>query len=141
MTMTTRMLAQEDCTKNNGGKRKKKKKDEKKDEPRIKWKRSKAKKLLYDDIQEGRVPGEAKDANGNRTANLKDIYDQRPEFALYLYSKFSARLSSLWKTIKERNNGTRLDQEAFDNIISNHSVAFFHTKATFNGNILRHKSY
>jgi hypothetical protein len=50
--------SEEDSTINNGGKKKKKEKPK----PKIKWKRSKAKRLLYEDIQEGRVPGEVKDS-------------------------------------------------------------------------------
>jgi hypothetical protein len=69
-----------------------------------------------------------KDADRKRTANLKDIYNIRPEFALDHYGKFSARLSSLRKTIRDLNNRARLDQEAFDNIISKHSMSFLSHK-------------
>jgi hypothetical protein len=68
----------------NGTKKKKQKKQ--KGEPENKWARSEAKRLLYNDICEGRVPGEAKDGEGKSTMELKDIYALRPEFALYLYS-------------------------------------------------------
>jgi hypothetical protein len=113
-----------------GKKKKKKKKEKKKEkpEPTIKWAKSKAKTLLYKFIREGRVPGEAKDANGKRTAKLKDIYDLHPEFALYQYSKFSARLSSLRTTTRGRNHRARIDQESFENIISNHSVSLLSPK-------------
>ena len=60
--------------------------------------------------------------------SLKSIYDLRPEFQEYHYSKFSSRLSSLRKTIKERNYRADLDQEAFDNYKANNPVpaAFSH---------------
>ena len=98
------------------------------DEPAIKWKNSKAKQLLYKDIMNGRVPLEAKTANGKSTMSLKDIYNHRPEFKEYHYSKFSSRLSSLRKTIKENNYRAELDQEAFNNYIKHTKTASFSHK-------------
>ena len=92
------------------------------EEPKIKWEKSKAKQLLYKDIVAGRVPLHAKTADGKSTMPLKLIYDLRPEFKEYLYSKFSSRLSSLRKTIKERNDRAALDQEAFENYKQNNTV-------------------
>jgi hypothetical protein len=82
-------------------------------EPKIIWKKSRAKQLLYDAIKEqGRVPLEAKDSNNKSTIALKDIYNLHPtEFSKYHYSKFSSRISSLRKTIKECNGRAVLDQE------------------------------
>jgi len=56
------------------------KKPAEKDEPKIKWKKSKAKRLLYKDILDGRVPLEAKTVDGRSTMSLKSIYNLRPEF-------------------------------------------------------------
>jgi hypothetical protein len=42
-------------------------------EPKVKWEKSRAKKLLYDDIVEGRVPLDPKD-DDDGTMNLKGIY-------------------------------------------------------------------
>lgn len=106
------------------GKGRKKKPAAEKEEPKIKWKRSQAKALLRKDILEGRVPLES----GPGTMQLKDIYNLRPEFAEYQYSKFSSRLSSLRKTIKECNDRAALDQEAFDNYKKNHQAALFSHK-------------
>ena len=50
------------------------------DEPKQKWGKSKARKLLYLDIVQGRVPRSAIDENGKRTAKLIDIYNSREEF-------------------------------------------------------------
>jgi hypothetical protein len=52
-------------------------------EPTIKWKKSRAQALLYQDIKEGWVPLHAKDDNGKSTMKLKDIYDMHPEYAEY----------------------------------------------------------
>jgi hypothetical protein len=98
-------------------------------EPKIKWKKSRAKQLLYNAIKEGRVPLEAKDSNNKSTMPLKDIYNLHPtEFSKYHYSKFSSRISSLRKTIKECNGRAVLDQEAFDNFIARHPVSQFSHK-------------
>lgn len=95
------------------------------EEPKIKWKKSKAKELLLKDILEGRVPKEAKDSSGKSTMKLEDIYLSRPEFSEYKYSMFSSRLSSLRKTVKETEHRAVLDQAAFDNYIKNHEPALF----------------
>ena len=89
-------------------------------EPKTKWKKSKAKQLLYTDLKEGLVPLEAKDENGKSTMKLSDIYGMHPEYADYHYDKFSSRLSSLRKTVKDRIERQRLDQEAFENHRANH---------------------
>ena len=112
-------------------KKKKKKNEEDWEEPKIKWKRSKAKALLEKDILEGRVPREAKDEKGRSTRKLRDIYDSRPEFAEYHYSKFSSRLSGLRKTVTESLNRAVIDQDAFNNYTQNHPA-----KALFS-----HKGY
>jgi len=96
-------------------------------EPKVKWKKSIAKQMLYKDIREGRVPLESKDADGKATMNLKDIYEMHPEYAEYHYDKFSSRLSSLRKTIKDCNHRAGLDQEAFDNYKKNHPNASFYS--------------
>ena len=98
------------------------------EEPKPKWGKSKARKLLYLDIIEGRVPRTAKDENGRLTAKLKDIYNSRPEFKKYHYSKFSSRLSSLRNTIKSKDSRKELDQEAFDNYVANHPISYFSHK-------------
>lgn len=60
----------------------------------------------------------------NRCSKCKvTIYEMRPEFQQYHYSKFSSRLSALRKTIDEKEDRKRLDQEAFDNYVANHPVS------------------
>ena len=98
------------------------------EEPGIPWKNSKAKQLLYKDIMDGRVPLQAKTADGKSTMSLSEIYNLRPEFKEYLYTKFSSRLSSLRKTIADNNRRAELDQEAFDNYVEHTEVASFSSK-------------
>jgi len=86
-------------------------------EPKIKWQKSRAKALLRRDILEGRVPLEG---GRQTTMKLRQVYELRPEFAEYMYSKFSSRLSSLRTTISECNDRAARDQEAFDNFVANH---------------------
>jgi hypothetical protein len=75
------------------------------------------------------VPLEAKDSSNKSTMPLKDIYNLHPtEFSKYHYSKFSSRVSSLRKTIKECNGRALLDQEAFDNFIARHPVSLYSHK-------------
>lgn len=97
-------------------------------EPKVKWKKSKARSLLYEYIVEGQVPPDATDANGRSTMQLREIYLMHPEFAEYDYEKFSSRLSSLRKIIKDADNRARADQEAFENFKNNHPVSLFSHK-------------
>jgi len=90
------------------------------EEPKIKWKRSKAKMILMQDILDGKVPLHATDEDGKRTTDLQELYYSRVEFTEYHYSKFQSRLYSLRKTIKNDKNRQALDQEAFDNYRLNH---------------------
>ena len=92
----------------------------KKKEPKIKWKKSKARALLYADIKEGRVPLVAKDADGKPTMALKDIYALHPEFQDYDYGKFSSRVSGVRKIIQGCTNRAAADLAAFNNYKANH---------------------
>jgi hypothetical protein len=97
-------------------------------EPKVKWKKSKARRLLYKDIVEGEVPPDATDADGRSTMQLSDIYLMHEEFAEYDYEKFSSRLSSLRKIIKDADNRAQADQEAFENFKNNHPVSLYSHK-------------
>jgi hypothetical protein len=94
----------------------------------VKWKKSKARRLLYKDIVEGEVPPDATDADGRSTMQLSDIYLMHEEFAEYDYEKFSSRLSSLRKIIKDADNRAQADQEAFENFKNNHPVSLYSHK-------------
>jgi hypothetical protein len=97
-------------------------------EPTIKWKKSRARALLYQDIKEGWVPLHAKDDNGKSTMKLKDIYDMHPEYAEYEYSKFSSRVSGVRKIIQECVGRAAVDLEAFNNFKANNPVSQFSHK-------------
>lgn len=93
-------------------------------EPKIKWGKSRARKLLYKDILDGRVPRKAKDKNNKSTKpKLKEIYEMRPEYKEYHYSKFSSRVSGVRKIIDEKEDRKMFDKEALANYISNHEVS------------------
>jgi hypothetical protein len=100
----------------------------------------KAKQLLYDDILANRVPSEASHTDGTSTMQLKDMYLMHAEHADYHCSKFSARVSSIWTTIKDRNIRKEEDEELFAECIKNHPGLAFPTKGLFNGKDQRRKS-
>ncbi len=106
-------------------KQRKKKYKEEIDEPKVNWKKSKAKSLLSEDIMEGTVPLQAKDENGEPTMPLKGISAMHPEHAEYHYSKFSGRLSSLRKTIADLNDRAEEDHRDFAAYVSNHPSSSF----------------
>jgi hypothetical protein len=97
-------------------------------EPKIKWGNSQARELLYSDLREGRIPSDAKDANGQSTMQLREIYVMRSEYAEYAYQKFSSRLSTLRKILKKNNGRAEADQAAFDQYKSNHEISYFSHK-------------
>jgi hypothetical protein len=99
-------------------------------EPKIRWRKSKAKKLLYLDMMEGRVTLDKDDLLDDEKMTLREIYVLRPEFAEYHYSKFSGRVSALRKAINIANSRAAQDQEAFDNFKANHPPS-----------LLSHKGY
>jgi hypothetical protein len=88
----------------------------------------KAKQLLYDDILANRVPSEASHTDGTSTMQLKDMYLMHAEHADYHCSKFSARVSSIWTTIKDRNIRKEEDEELFAECIKNHPGSAFSHK-------------
>lgn len=95
-------------------------------EPDVPWKDSKAKQLLYQDILDGIVPLEARGVNGYfEELELKEIYTMQPEYADYLYTKFSSRLSSLRTTIRENNRRARQDQESYEKFRSLHPPSLY----------------
>jgi|688.fasta_scaffold477171_1 hypothetical protein len=93
------------------------------EEPKIKWKDSKAKSLLHDDILNGIVPLKATDADNRSTGKLLDIYNMHPEYAEYSYKKFSSRLSSIRKTISVNKSRAEDDRIALAKYIHNHAVS------------------
>jgi hypothetical protein len=97
-------------------------------EPKVKWKKSKARRLLHKDIVEGEVPSDAAGVDGRSAMQLSHIYLMHLEFAEHECEKFSSRLSSLRKIIKDADNRAQADQEAFENFKNNHPVSLFSHK-------------
>lgn len=106
--------------------RKAREKEQEPKEPNIKWTKSKARALLYKDIRDGTVPLDPPQAGGGMT--LRAVYDLRPEFGEYNYSKFSSRLGSLRTIIKDADHRATADQEAFENFKANHPISLFSHK-------------
>jgi hypothetical protein len=97
-------------------------------EPKTKWKDSSARRQLYKDIKEGRVPLDATDQDGKSTMQLRDIYSMHLEYAEYDYDKFSSRLGSLRKIIKEKNSRAEKDKKAFDLFTGSHTASLSSAK-------------
>lgn len=93
------------------------------DEPKTKWKKSAAKRILYNMILDGEVSDEA-----DKSMPLRDIYMLHPEFAKYKYENFSRRLAAMRKKIRELNNRAREDLHAFEVYKSNHQPSLFSHK-------------
>lgn len=94
------------------------------EEPKIKWKKSEAKRLLYNDIRDGKIPLVAKDENKQFTLpRTADIYQMRPEFRRYDPAKFSARLASVRKTLRENNAREIEDRLAFQKFVGSNPVS------------------
>jgi hypothetical protein len=89
-------------------------------EPRTKWKKSKAKEMLYTDIVEGRVPLED---DSNMPAAV--IYSMHSEYADYDPDKFAARLESLRQSVKGSTTRANEDLIAFETYKSLHKVSLF----------------
>ena len=97
-------------------------------EPNIPWRKSRARKILYTDIKEGRVPRSAKDENGRRTTDIKTVYLMHPEYALWDYNKFSSRLAGVRKIIGGKDARAQDDQNAFDLFVENNEIHSFSRK-------------
>ena len=79
-----------------------------------KWETCLARQLLYNDIKNGLV---------DEDATPEEVYVMHPEYALYNYDKFGARLKSLVKIVKELSQRAKADQEAYDNFVDRHLVS------------------
>jgi hypothetical protein len=97
-------------------------------EPSIPWKKSKARRLLYEDIMASVIPLEAKGVDGNTTMELKVIYEMRPEYSEYIYEKFSERLSSVRSTIKDHDVRAEEDERHILAYARNHPASSFSHK-------------
>lgn len=97
-------------------------------EPKVKWRKSKAKRILYDFLRNGTVPLVQTDADGNETMPVEDILKLHKEFEMYDPDKFESRLRSLRKKILELDDRAAEDRKAFDIFNKNHQVSHFSHK-------------
>ena len=81
-------------------------------EPRKKWKKSQARKILYEMIMDGTI-----DDEDNEDENIHDIYLMHEEFLKYDFGKFEERLSTLRGKIQELNKRANDDEKAFEEYI------------------------
>jgi hypothetical protein len=103
-------------------------KEKKFKEPKIKWKKSKARDLLYKDLVDGLIPRQAVDEHRRSTMKLEDIFQMHPEYKLYDRKKFSGRLSNLRQVYDECMFRAEIDQEAFEKYRENHQPSLFSHK-------------
>ena len=80
-------------------------------EPRTKWKNSKAKIKLYDDLVAGEIPLVVE--HEETVEGIQAYWLSRQEYQLYDPDKFQERINSLRETIKGRLNRARDDMLAF----------------------------
>ena len=98
------------------------------EEPKVTWRNSRAKVVLYTLITDEVVPLEAKDANNQPTMAIRDIYNLNDEFKKYDFNNFSSRLNAVRIKIKELNSRADDDLAAFENFKENHAVSLFSHK-------------
>ena len=94
-------------------------------EPKTKWRKSKAKKILYQAILDGTVPLNDKNFE---TMSLEDIYSIDPELSLYDFKKFKSRLNRLRDKVLFLNKRADDDLAAFGNYKKNHKPSLFSHK-------------
>ncbi|KAG7350069.1 hypothetical protein IV203_012666 [Nitzschia inconspicua] len=94
-------------------------------EPKMKWRKSKAKRILYNALLEGIIPVDDKNF---QQMSLEDVYSIDPELALYDYSKLKNRLNRLRNKILELDRRADDDLIAFNNYKKNHKPSLFSHK-------------
>ena len=102
--------------------------DEEFEDPKVKWRNSKAKEVLYTLVMDEVVPLEAKDCNDRPTMAIQDIYNLHNEFKKYDIDKFAGRLKAIRDKIKELNSRADDDLAAFENFKQNHAVSLYSHK-------------
>lgn len=75
--------------------------------PPKKWGQSKAKQLLQRDLATGSIP------LSGHLMNARQVYDSRPEYAMFPFDLFPRRLSALRTEAKAQNNRRNLDSQAY----------------------------
>ncbi len=90
-------------------------------EPKVKWRKSKAKRILYELLMDGTIPLDD-------TMPFEEFFLLSQEFASYDPEKFKSRLRSLRDKISELDKRAEEDRKAFDVYKKNHEVSLFSHK-------------
>ena len=93
------------------------------EEPKIKWSKSTARRLLYRDVKEGMVSLEQLD-----DPSIDQIYIMHPQYAEYSHAKFPGRLKSIQNTITKLNSRAEDDQKSFDLFVKNNEISYHNSK-------------
>jgi len=94
-------------------------------EPKTKWRKSKAKMILYEALLDSTVP---LDDKRFEAMSLEDIYSIDPELSLYDFAKFKDRLNRLRDKVMALDKRADEDLAAFQNYKKNHSPSLFSHK-------------
>lgn len=92
-------------------------------EPRTKWRKSKAKEILYDDLVDGKIPL-VKQAG----EDTHQYYLSRNEYQRYDPDKWTSRLDQLRETINFRYERARDDLEAYRQFKTNNPASLVSKK-------------
>ena len=108
---------------NTRSKAKKKGQDTVFQEPTTKWRKSKAKELLYDDLVEEKIPLIKEEGE-----DVQQYYLTREEFQKYDPDRFEERLDSLRATINFRYERARVDMDAYQQFKAHHPPSLYSKK-------------
>ena len=127
---STTMVLDDNNQQNGQGNNKQQQNEKKKKskEPKIKWKDSKARVILYKDLAEGKIPRHATDQYGKSTMKLEVIFQMHEEYKLYDREKFSSRLSKVRDIYDDCMHRKSMDEEAFNIFLHNHKPSLFSHK-------------
>ena len=89
----------------------------------VKWRKSEAKKILYNLLMTGAIPIEE-----DKSMPARDVYIMDPAFAEYDFDKFKSGLNRIRKKIIELDNRADEDLKAFRNYKQHHKPSIFSHK-------------
>jgi len=89
-------------------------------EPKIKWRHSRPRALLYKDIEDGVIEF---DEDNQPVQSLEEIYAMRPEYSDYLLVNFERRLMALKELFDALIGRAEEDMEALENYMAHHEIS------------------
>jgi hypothetical protein len=90
-------------------------------EPRVRWNKSQACKLLYADVQAGVASEELK---------MEEVYVMRPEYAAYDWEKFASRLNYIRQSVAYNSQHAANDEAAFNDFVANNTLSYYKNKGS-----------